>query len=111
MNRLLRILAGGLMVALLLSACNSVPTATGQSLATTVTPIPGKTESPTTDPPPPPVTEPTLPEIALPGQQISYPVWQGHQDIDLLAELGDERGELTEISRYGNHLLLSFAQA
>lgn len=109
MNRLLRILAGGLMVALLLSACNSVPTATGQSLATTVTPIPGKTESPTTAPPPPPVTEPTLPEIALPGQQISYPVWQGHQDIDLLAEPDAENGQLQVMTGWRHLLLLSYA--
>lgn len=65
----------------------------------------------TTDPDAPSATDPLPPFTDPMGDPAVYPNWEAHGDIDLLAELGDERGELTEISRYGDHLLLSFAQA
>ena len=126
MNRFLRS-ASIWLAALLLTACTHAPAVTtGTSTGTgTSTPPPSQTTSAvtTTAAPLPPATEPplTLPETApptteappetlpTPPQQVVYPSWKEHGDIELLATIEGDGRDLLHMSQYENEVLLSFA--
>ncbi|MBO5779402.1 MAG: hypothetical protein J6R82_07530 [Clostridia bacterium] len=126
MNRFLRFASLSVIATLLLTACVRTPavsttpsnTTTAITTTTTVT-----TPSLTTVTPPetkPPITLPqTTPPIThepppktepLPPETVVYPTWEGHEDIQLLAAMDGELGEVTQISRWGSEILFSFAR-
>ena len=95
MKKIIRIGAAVLLFALVFTACTPAvlqPADSGAlSSAETTTAIP-------------PVT---LPKPT--GDPVTYPEWEGRADVELLAELGTERGELARLSCHEHLLLLSFA--
>lgn len=127
MNRFLRS-ASIWLAALLLTACTHAPavttgtsTGTGTSapltsqtatsaVTTTTAPLPPATEPPLTLPETaPPTTEAPPETLPTPPQQVVYPSWKEHGDIELLAAIEGDGGDLLHMSQYENEVLLSFA--
>lgn len=134
MNQFLRS-ASILLAVLLLTACTKAPTVTTaehttSNTVTTATkepagPLPPATEPPVTKPRPeppiteekPPVTEEAPPTteaappatLPKPPDPVTYPTWEGHNDIQLLAALDHSLGEVMELSQHESSILLSYA--
>ncbi len=110
------LLTAGMLVACSSGASLSQTTSSDRAVTTaadslTTTWITGRIPDPQ---PPPPVTEPPVtapPVTEPPADPVTYPLWEGRADIELLAELDGEDGEVMAVSCYRDQMLLSFARA
>ena len=100
-----------LLLAVLLTACK-VPASSPVSVETN---RPADSTAATlTDPPAgttAPITTPAPPETAPPAEPVTYPAWEEHSDIELLASLDSRYGDLQQMSGWRDRLLLSFARS
>lgn len=56
-----------------------------------------------------PVTTPAPPETVPPAEPVTYPAWEEHSDIELLASLDSRYGDLQQMTCWRDRLLLSYA--
>lgn len=108
MNRTIRFAITLLAMLVLLTSCNQEknpdPTPNLSQTDEVSETVSQQTEPLTTAPPAtePPQTDPPK------TQEISYPKWEGHDDIELLSNLDLSMGAIRSASVYGDQVLLSY---